>query len=99
MTAAPSPSPIAREYWQLQAVVWALYAAVRFGATLPIIDADERGVVAMLTLLRTVIGAVFSLPLMLLCRRLLDRRRRGHRASGVALRVRHGALADLRRRP
>lgn len=64
-------SSIAVRYWQAQLVLWPLYGAIHYAATLPTITGDERLEVAGLKALHAAIGLVVSAPVPVLCRRML----------------------------
>jgi two-component system, LytTR family, sensor kinase len=64
-------SPVLRQFWTAQFVIWPLYAAIHYVAALPAVAPEDRWPLAGVTALRTVIGLGVSMPLPFICRRML----------------------------
>ena len=61
-----------RQYWRAQIVIWPLYAAIHYAASLPTIAPEDRWQMAGLKGLRALIGLAISVPMPFLCRRMLN---------------------------
>lgn len=79
-----NPSGITTRFWQAQLVIWPLYGAVHYMATLPLVEPEDRWVVAGYKALRTLIGLVASVPLPIICRAMLARLHRPWFTIGAA---------------
>ena len=77
-------SSITTRFWQAQLVIWPLYGAVHYMATLPLVGPEDRWVVAGHKALRTLIGLVASVPLSIICRGMLARLYRPWLTTGAA---------------
>jgi signal transduction histidine kinase len=75
---------ITTRFWQAQLVIWPLYGAAHYMATLPLVDPEDRWVVAGYKALRTLIGLVASVPLPIICRGMLARLHRPWLTFGAA---------------
>ena len=77
-------SSITTRFWQAQLVIWPLYGAVHYMATLPLVEPEDRWVVAGYKALRTLIGLIATVPLPIICRGLLARLHRPWLTTGAA---------------
>ena len=77
-------SSITTRFWQAQLVIWPLYGAVHYMATLPLVEPEDRWVVAGYKALRTLIGLAASVPLPIICRGMLARLHRPWLTIGAA---------------
>jgi two-component system sensor histidine kinase AlgZ len=101
---------VGTQFWQAQLVIWPLYGAVHYMATLPLVAPEDRWIVAGDKALRALIGMALSAPLPFVCRAVLTRLHRpwvtlaaaAVAAYALALvwmlveRVAHGAFATGR---
>ena len=79
-----SRSSVTTRFWQAQLMIWPLYGAVHYVATLPLVEPEDRWAVAGYKALRTLIGLVASVPLPFICRGMLARLHRPWLTAGAA---------------
>jgi two-component system, LytTR family, sensor kinase len=77
-------SSITTRFWQAQLVIWSLYGAVHYMATLPLVEPEDRWGVAGYKALRTLIGLAASVPVPIICRGMLARLHRPWLTIGAA---------------